>query len=463
MTRPPLSRILILSLIGSGIILAGTMIGILALWQPRSLDAFLPQPQTLALLENATREDIRVFIAQYPALQTVPVYGGAMDVGVVTLPDARQGWVLSTTTKDAPLPSSNLRIGRQNFLMSDPQLQALLTSGEPRLRSSQDFSLLTRGMRRDERWIFVKEPGSTALPALLRPMIPESRSLVVTTKDDTVTLRILGSTAVSGRRASPAIPSLSPAPDVTLTLGSPPGMLDAYLQSLPEHERAVRLGMLTATVRQLLGGQWSYSYDILPFLRQESVLHWRSATGTGGLAFLFQSSMDDVRSGKARLSELHERFRGQLVGTFVTDRSLDRGFRSTVLRSDPSQMEDRVQSVQGWTIRTTRERSGMRSLLSATRGRDIVMTNTREWLDQVTTTRRDIPLPSRSGSPVAGGSLSTVASDRVTAETGRLPLWQWIRGQLETRNPVLWSIEADADILTLNLANPPQTHYPAPR
>ena len=461
MTRPPFSRILILALVGSAIILAGTIIGVLALWQPRSLDAFLPQPQTVALLENVTREDIRMFTAQYPALQAVPMYEGFMNVGVVTLPDARQGWVLSATEKDAPLPSSNLRIDRQDFLLSDPELQALLTSDEPRLRASQDFSLLTRSMRRDERWIFVKEPGSTVLPALLRSMIPESRALIVMTKGDTVTLRILGNTVVPGRRASAAIPLLTPTPDVTLALGNPKEILESRLQHLPEDERAVEIGMLTATVRQLLGGQWSYSYDLLPFLRQESVLHWRAATGTGGLAFLFQSSMDDVRSGKARLSELHERFRGSLLGTVVVDRPIEHGMRSTILKSDPSQAEDSVQNIRDWTVHTTR--SGDQALMSATRGRDIVITNSREWLDQVTGIGHDLPLPSRLGSPVAGGSLSPALVDRVIGDSGGLPLWQWIRQQLEARNPVLWSIEADSDILTLNLANPPQTHYPAPR
>lgn len=434
------------------IILGGAIAGLFVLWQPTPLEGVLPAQSTVALFSHATHEDLRTFQSVFGSLKTVPVFEGKFDLGVITVPGKGEFWVLASPIKENPLPSVNVRIGRQELLASDTAVEQMLLDAGESLRSSHAFSTLARGIDRTQPWIFVQNAPATVatLPPRLRPLMQASGTVLLALQEKKAILRILATPLDLPRIQSPRIAALTPAADFSLALGNPLTTLDAHWKALPESERLIQQGILTRFAGQLLGGEWSWTYDIAPLLAGESALSVRT-TGTGALSFFLSSTMRDSVDLRERLAAVHDRFRMQLAGSVVLERKLDREVTWSILQSDPAQVEDRMESINGWTVRQTREGNGTRMLGSATRAREVVFTNNREWLNQLTRNRVDVALPSLSGSPIAGGHLSPALVDRFAADVLREPGWMWLLNGRRSEKGMLWSVEADADTFTVSV------------
>lgn len=297
-------------------------------------------------------------------------------------------------------------------------------------------------------------PFPAQLPTVLRPLITQSGAMLLTLQPNAARLRIPGRTVLRGPLASRSLPLLSPAPDVLVALPSPRAAIEAALASMSERDRAIAQGLLAKQAQEMLEGEWSWNYDILPLLSGETIL----AMDTGSDAFLLRGTTSDPRRVKEILGSVHDHLRSELTGTAVMERTLDRGFTSAVLRSDPSQVIDRQESVGGWSVRETR---GRRSLLSAVRGREFLIGNQEEWLRQMigadasTTGRIDLP-----GIPAAAGSISTSLLRRLFEHAD--PQWATLLMQLETMRGgganagIRWSLESDGQGGRLSLTLSPQ-------
>lgn len=282
-------------------------------------------------------------------------------------------------------------------------------------------------------------PFPAQLPAILRPLITQSGTMLLTLQPNAARLRIPGRTVLSGPLALRSLPLLSPAPDVLIALRSPRSAIEAAFAGITEAERAIAQGLLAKRAQEMLEGEWSWTYDILPLLSGETIL----AVDAGGSAFLIRGMMmTDARRVKEILATVHDHLRSELTGTAVMERTLDRGFTSAVLRSDPSQVIDRQESVGGWSVRETREAASdsaageegsrtTRSLLSAVRGREFLIGNQESWLRQMISAgapagRIDLP-----GIPVAAGTISPALLRRLLFEHAD-PEWSTLVMQLET-------------------------------
>ncbi|MSR86962.1 hypothetical protein EXS70_02195 [Candidatus Peribacteria bacterium] len=453
--RSPVLRVTVLSVLGSAVVLGGAFFAVIALWQPRSLEAFLPAERTLALLRNATREDVRAFTGQFPVLQDVPVYAGTFDVGVIALTAGKRAWVLSSRIKEQQLPSENMRIGRQTFLVSDADVQPLLESDLPRLRSSSVYMSLISEMDPTDRRAFIQKTTApvATLPSILQPLVRSSGAVLLSIHGRTVILRTYGSVAPLPGIVSAPLPLPSPPSDVTLLLPAPDETLAQHLATLPENQQAIARGMLTKEVQGLLGADWSWTYDLLPLLQRESSVAWRTGSD-GALAFLFHGTAGNWRDTEDRLTAFHTEFLSGLHGNIILARDLDKGLTSRLLRTDPSLTVDRTEESSGWTVRETGQTGG-RMLLTAVRDREFLVTNDRAWLDQATSPKAIRYLPSLGGIPAAGGSLSPALVERLTAQIAPQPGWAWLLGSLETQNGVAWALGRDGQGRTLSLTLSP--------
>lgn len=446
-------RLILLSLGGALIIAIGAFAAVFSLWQPRALQSFLPADSTVALFSNVTREDIRAFTGRFPSFKDVPLYDGVLSLGVLATPNGQgDGWILSSEKKETPLTSVNLRVGRQAFFASDPALRAQLTQGTMRLSASPSFYTLTRNTHPGDRQVFfAAADGPAVLPAPLRPLQPESSAWLVAIDDRRMVLRALGKTDAPLERVTGSLPPLSPPADATVILSNPSRLLELQTQALPEQERVLPQGWLSRKAREMLGGDWSWAYDILPLLQRESSISWR--TDDTGLSFLFQGSAAHTRDLRERFTAFHDVFRSRLAGTVTTERTLDRGLSATIIRNDPLQVEDRQQSSNGWDIRETMKTGGIRSamLLSGIRGREFFITNKREWLTHMTTPGPRMSLPVSGGLPVMGGTVAPALFASLTSDLAKHPGWAWMAQNLAASQPVVWTLERDGQGQTLSL------------
>ncbi len=454
-------RVVILSLLGTLIIGAGAIAAVIALWQPTPLEGMLPAQGTIALFGNATREDLRLFTGRFPSLQNVPLFSGTLSVGILRLPAGKEAWVLSATVgvEHAPPLPENIHIGRQGFTASDPGVELMMAGEDPRLRTSGEFIQLTRGMDRTKgRWIFLSDSAraQNVVPGALEQIVDGTGALLLSSSSRGVTLRLkTNSHALADDPISQPLPILSPAPDFSIALAHPDRVIDQTAQLYPEPERTLRMAVLRGKAQALLGGDWSWTYDILPLLQRESLLSWTSAQGRTPASFLLRGSIASARDGRERLDAMHERMRSKLVGSVVTRRTFEKGFVSEILKSDPSQVEDVQEVRSGWNVHITRERGGSGALLSATRGTQFIITNVQQWLDQALRTDRMMLPRSPSGHPMAGGTASVSGFAQWTSTVAKTPEWAWMMSSLHAQNGILWGIESDGQGETLSLTLSP--------
>ena len=455
---PPL-RLILPVLLGSVVILGGAIAGVIALWQPRSLEAMLPGNDVIALFSNVTREDLREWNDRFPEIKDVPVFDGRLELGIIDIGEASRGWILSSPVKDVPLPDANGNYRRQDVLLSDPGVMAGMTGSSPRLNAFESFSALQRGISRADALVYLRTTAaaSTAfLPEPLRPFLHASGSILLSKEESTVHLRLLGRPATIDGSSAAAIVPLSPQPDMTLTLSVPQKMLEQELSAFPENDGMIKRAQLSKKIQDILGGEWSMDYDILPLLEKPATLSLRS--GTGAIpSFIVRGTMVDLKDGRRQLSAFHENTEERLSGTAVTRRAFDRGFTSTIIGSAPSQTQEKKYSLYGWTVQET-VRSDGRILLTAVRSREFIIGNERGWFESVLRSTQDdkeLPLPTVSGSPIAGGRLSPAMFTRFTEAGRRTPEWAWLLGGLDAEKGVLWGVERDGKTLTLSISPHP--------
>lgn len=334
-----------------------------------------------------------------------------------------------------------------------------MNDDNPRLRSSDAFTRLARGMDRTTgRWIFLSDAAraQSVVPGTLEQIIDGTGALLLSSSSRGVTLRLMTDAHwLPKETISQPLPILSPAPDFSIALAHPGRMIDQISQQYPEPEKTLRMAVLRGKAQALLGVDWSWMYDILPLLERESALSWTSAARGMPTSFLLRGSSATARDIRQRLDAIHERVRSTLVGSTVTRRTFEKGFTSEILKSDPSQVEDVLEVRNGWNVHITRERGGSGALLSATRGSQFIITNAVQWLEQTLRTDRMMMPRSPSGHPMVGGTASVLAFAQWTSSVAKTPEWAWMTGSLHAQNGILWGIESDGQGETLSLTLSP--------
>lgn len=420
-------------------IIAGAFLLVIRLWQPQSLASFVPAEGTALFLRNPTENDLQTLGSAFPILRTLPALPAQSEVAVIG-----ERWVASSLVEEHPLPSSNIQIGRQEFLASDPSLEAELNKNTNRLRSSRDFSALMNTVETDARTVYIAKKDDTLLPravnVLLRGIAAEDDPLLVTMESGgTVRLRIKSD--LSGLAAAPSsLSTLSPAPVVSLTGGNPGAMLSSFLTQ----NVGIR-GLLSARMHEVLGEDWSLEYDVLPLLDSPAQLHLRW-NPDGTLRFLLDMEVKSRHAVNLRLAELHDSFRSRLTGATVARRTLEKNLRSAVLQSDPSHVEDATVLKNEWTVRTTGELGGSRVLLSAQRPRRLILSNDTGWMEQITTGTAATPLPARARLLAGGGMDRDLWMPMIAAHT---PLWSLASGSSKEAPRLHWTLEEAPGVLTL--------------
>ncbi|MBI2635748.1 hypothetical protein HYW84_00270 [Candidatus Peregrinibacteria bacterium] len=446
-------RLFLLALLVSATVIAATLFLVISMWQPLPLEAILPGADVTALFSNVTREDVRTWSDRFPELKNVPDFEDRLELGILQIPSGSRGWILSSPVKETPIPYSNGEFRNQDVILSDPHLMGMMTGNSVRLKSLDVFRELKKNAPAAAPHIYLRSDpagASALLPYPLRPFIALSGGLLLSKAGGTSRISVFGAPANITAAVPDDVTMFSQAPDLVLAISSPAYAIDLWLASLPEIERAIRRGQLANIAHDLLGDDWSMQYDILPAMRDAAVLSWKTGTGSTPL-FMLQSHAASAAGIRRQLQELHDGFKAMLTGTTVARRMFDRGFTSAVLGSDPSQVEDVKTVENGWTVRETRQKNGDRMMLSASRGREFVVSNKREWLEDVIAETPARRLPDASDSTIASGVFSVNLLRKLISGALAGQEWQWLLEDFPASRPIAWYLERNGHGLTLSL------------
>lgn len=451
-------RIVPIGIVAALVIVGAALSMVIRLWQPQPLAAFIPASRTAALFSGMPRDTLASFADLYPILRSLPSLPQETDIALLTTPTGSLTWVASSPSEEHPLPASNIRIGRQQFLAADPSVEHLLTArGDDVLAQSpahmnamENIPARTHTvwLQRDDLQALLPENVLLALAAVGTVRGP----LLLRVTPGGASLRVPMDALPMGREAPDALPRLAPPPDAVFSLSAPEQLMDRALVPLSPDRREILRGMLSARARELAGKDVSFPYDLLPLLQEPAIIAFGGRSGTGvALAFALSTSLPTRGEAEHRLESLHESFRRQLQSSRVLRRTLEKGIESATLQIDPSNVLD-VRSAQGgWTVRATQEREGSRALMSAVRGREIVLGNDPAWVEQFLQNAATIDLPRSRGVLVAGGILRAGALGDLVGEKAS-PVWTVLRGN--AGSDVGWSIAADGSTATLAVEFP---------
>lgn len=390
---------------GSAVIIAVTLGTVFALWRPSSMDAFVPSENTVAVFKGMTREQISPYFPLFPELTSLPGLPMPTDIAMVEY-EGRRHWLIAPKAGSTDvLPLTNVHAGRNRLIASDASLQAMLDAHTPPLRDDARYRAVMRPSQGTS--IYVADSTGTLTPELETLFAingkPAGGPAAIHWLPGGITVSVLRNDAVPHPLSEPAVlPSLPGKPDVVVTAADLQALVAHYLSTLPEDQRTQREARLRTFLGRLSHGTLSWTYDLLPALRQSPVLALK--TGSGSSHFLMGFTLDDATQMRDIVSRMHAGAAGSDAGMATENHAFDDGLSMTVLRAGTDGILDKETQRGPWKVRTTELPSGTFLMGSAVRGKQAVISNDRAWLTAYTGSGTSVAAV--PGSAIVNGALS---------------------------------------------------------
>lgn len=389
------------------------------LFQPTSPAVVLPGKETAALLRYASGDDLKMLTTLYPILSSVPAAASGSSVAVIRLPSGSLSWAVFPR-ENASFPSDQgswISLGTQKLLVSDPGIQSLLGKKENQLVSYEPYKRLASPMSQDESWNYLelavlKQHNKTPLDRQIQLLFADADYAALLHQENTWTFTVFAEQWQEWPGLSPAQHSPSSKLSVHLNLSDPVQQGSALLASLSEDEKSILQGLLLQLIHEHFGSDVSLASDVLPLLLRPATLSLRPNTANGTTDILLEGSMPNETGLKDQMTAFHARIASQLPAMIVTRKTLDRGFTSTLVQSDPSAIIQETAEVEGWTVKTTAHTGNLRAFSTAVRQNRFLMGTDAAWIKETVTgtAREQLELPTslhlRNKTPIAGGSIN---------------------------------------------------------
>lgn len=353
--------------------LAGVSITAAVLWALYG-NALIPAERllpadTAAFVSGVSAQDLRVLSSWMPSLQQ--------------LPRAEQHQASALITVDGTLEPAILTPSRS------PWNAAYDVEGSERVRSNvrgsnrPDVSLEETsayktliGMRSPGKpWIYV-HPALFGSGARLTPWpwLRADSPFALSIEKDGVTVSLVDD------RATSVLPTLSANmphafafPRFVLQGTDLPTLMENLAGALDPSVRLLSESKVAAAVRAIVGDEISIPYDILPLLGESSTLHLGNTEAGGPLRFLVEGTApEDARD---TLMTIRESFRSSLPSFRRQTMTFDDGFASDTLAMDDARLEEATNDMEGWDVRTLRHADSNRTLVTAQRGREFLVSD----------------------------------------------------------------------------------------
>lgn len=442
-------RSIALATAGSAVIVVVTLGIVASLWRPGNIESFLPAQSTLAVFRGVQNTDLEAFLTDFPELKNVPMLVERADIAIVQN-GANRIWIVAPAAgSTVVLQNTNLIIGRNRFVTSDPSVEVLLKTPAPVLRDDAAYHALMRPSAGTSFYVTSPSPLPDSLNILLgmtgaRPSSP----VAVHKTEKGVTLSVLRTADAPHLSASPAVsPALSGRADVSVHAADLQTLLDAYLSYNAPEDRTRSEAKIKAVLAAVSFGSLSWSYDVLPLLRNETTLTLRMR-GDAAPEFLFEFTAKDTRAVQTLLARLHESVSGTTRG--ITERKMvfEDGLSATVVTMDPSAVGDENLNRDGWKMRLTGERGGALGVGSAQRGQSFLVGNSRNWLMERTGSGTLADTVSVPGASIVNGM---VHRSRIETGSPASPVWTSMQAASGTGDMVHFALRDEGTVLHLSL------------
>jgi hypothetical protein len=452
-------RVVLLSVVASVVVIVAALAGVIALWQPSSLESIVPADTTMAVIRHGTRADIEIVRKMYASAPAFPLAADPYDAALLKLPSGSLAWI-AIPSPYAVLPEANVRVGRQMLVATDASVQQLLDETDRSNSAARGYAVLSSGLSATASITYLPRTGMDALPEHIRPLLfgaSGTGGLVIATDTDRTDVRIAAD-APALRATAGLARALTPPADFSMEAGDPAKALETYVTAQPAAQRSVTMGRVQSIAKSALPGEWSWTYDVLPLLEGPASVHVR--TENGARTFLLEANATSADDAEKLLATFHDAFVATLPGT-STRRALDKGIVSTILKSG-SAAEDTRWDRSGFSARETK--ADDRTFVSARNGRRFIVSNSRAWADQALESQR-----TDGGGAMLEGSI-TGATARSFIGTDSSPVSAAFLSSIRNDAPMRWSIwrVSGAVGITLrpsqtDLATATPTDYPTSR
>jgi len=349
--------------IAAAFIAIGSSLGVVFLGHSSGNDPadILPAKETIALVRNADQAAIATLGTHLNGFDAIPLQEHPVDVAVLRLPDGKTAWVV--------LDSVSAPAGmRYSITASDTAAQGLIGKGADRLSDDGTYADL-RAFMADAPFAYVRFPDISMKPvASAVGLFAPSEPVAVTWKDGTMSIVL-------------------PGKDILSTLAS---SLSPSAQTLAESR-------IRTIVADIFGPSVSPAYDILPLIRSSASVELREG---GGIIVVGET--DNAADARATIERLHVAFAAGRPGIEVVSRPLDEQFSYTGIRKTDTGVQKTTERRDGFDI--VRSHADTAMFLSATRGSNVVLSNTMDGLSAGMTIASD-------GSPFRSGAHFSFAAD----------------------------------------------------
>lgn len=396
---------------------------------------------TAAFITNADPEDLQVLRTWLPALSAAPELTRQETAALVPVQAGRVELAVLT-------PGASLKANPYTVEGSEQARQALNGKGSPLERSPEYLALLPKKLPEAAR-AYVNPPllGSGAWSTPWR-WLKSTRPMAVTLSPDAADIIVADDGPLALPTLAKQVPMAFQQPIAVVQGTDLLTLWDRAANAMEPHARfAIRsLGMDAA--RKRLGKDVSLTYDVLPLLRGDTVLH----VGREGANIRFLAEGLLIDEGEERLEAIADAFRANLPAVKRETLTFDRGFVSDTLAEDPEVVEDRLFSVEGWSVRAIRHTESNQALVLAEKGDRFMLSDSPAAVEaRIRGTYASRTLGGVNGSLLASGYVHrALASEIVAVALGK----DWtgsVRLPAGFGSEMLWSLTRERSRAVLHV------------
>jgi len=327
--------------IAGGVLAVSLGAGVIFLAQGSENDPadILPAAQTLALVRNADRGSMLTLQTYVTGFDSIALPDHPVDVALLALPGGSPAWAIFDA-KAAPVGM------RFSISASDASVQGMIGEGEGRLSEEKSYEEM-KGYLRDGPAAYLTFPGVGMKPSAASTVFAPTKPVAVQLKAN-------------------AIRIVLPEGDLPASLGS----------VLSPSARTLAQSRIRTVATSLFGSALSPAYDIWPLVKRDTNIR------LAGDSFSVAGKTDTPVSVRDGIKKLHDSFASAKAGVEVVELPLDDQFSYTGVRLSDDAATRTSESKNGFTVETSTRNGTNGSLVTATQGSSVVLSDTQDGLNK---------------------------------------------------------------------------------
>jgi hypothetical protein len=354
--------------------------------------------ETLLVLHNPTDDLLKRSAAWFPELKGAQISYETEALALIEYEEGVHGIAIFVRGKPTESYGDMQKISLSPFavFVSSPSIIPFLKERIDRLVLYEPYISLQGTKVLKEPWLYAdtrllalsEEPAERTLQKLA---ILGARYAALTGSGGTTVLEVMGDKTDQSKPLKQETVTYSDANTLLVHANN----IEELWHMVTEQETRGGAQTLNSIINKRLlsyfGPGVSFSYDILPLLRNEKTLEL-SQNGSGSTFFTLHGASSNSVDLARTLALLHTSIRGEIDSTVITQRKLNDRFYAKDIRMEGSQYTS-SSTVEDWQIEQTHSPKGILLLASATNGEAFILTNNPQSVSSLTSGPKTPDLP----------------------------------------------------------------------